>query len=104
MSRILRIALAAVCVVLVGTPARADNVNPAKSPDGKVMAVADGNTVKLVDVATGKEVRAMKGHTAAVSALAFSPDGKQIASGGKDNTIALWDLATGRLTRPTARP
>ena len=56
MSRILRIALAGVCLALVAGPARADNVNSPTSPDGKTRAEADGNTVKLVDVATGKRL------------------------------------------------
>src|SRR5438105_4834450 len=97
MSRILWLALAGVCVVLVDAPARAENVNLATSPDGKTRAEADGNTVKLLDVATGKELRAFKGHTEAVTAVAFAPDGKRLASGGKDNTILLWDMPTGRL-------
>ncbi len=37
----------------------------------------------------------VKGHTNLVFSVAFSPDGKTLASGAFDNTIRLWDLATG---------
>jgi len=39
------------------------------------------------------------GHTAGVTSVAFSPDGKYIVSGSYDNTIKLWDIETGRLIR-----
>ncbi len=39
------------------------------------------------------------GHRRAVHAVAFSPDGRWVATGAKDNTIKIWDVATGRLLR-----
>jgi WD40 repeat protein/serine/threonine protein kinase len=42
---------------------------------------------------------ALQGHTAGVTSVAFSPDGKIIVSGSKDRTINLWDAASGKLIR-----
>src|SRR5262245_50936108 len=39
------------------------------------------------------------GHTDGAQAVAFSPDGKLLASGGFDNTIKLWEVGTGRMLR-----
>ena len=46
---------------------------------------------------TEPEVRVLHGHTATVSALAVSPDGKKIASGAEDGTLRIWDARTGAL-------
>lgn len=56
----------------------------------------DGSFPASIDT-TGPEIRILRGHTATVSALAMSPDGKKIASGAEDGTLRIWDARTGVL-------
>jgi WD40 repeat protein len=60
-----------------------------------ISAGAD-KTVRLWDLADGREVRRFAGHTEQVWCLALTPDGKQIASGGQDRMIRRWDVQTGQ--------
>ncbi|UPU34662.1 caspase family protein [Geomonas paludis] len=70
------------------------------SPDGRTMASgSDDMSVKLWEVASGRELRTLVGHKEAVKSVAFSPDGKTLVSGSVDKTVKLWDVATGRELR-----
>ena len=68
------------------------------SPSGRQIAVCcfDHNEVYLYDVATGRLRPVLRGHSAPATSVAYRPDGKQIATSGNDQTIRLWDPATGR--------
>ncbi|MET8453482.1 trypsin-like peptidase domain-containing protein [Streptomyces sp. NPDC005209] len=50
----------------------------------------------LEDAAAGPLRQRLAGHTGGVGALAFSPDGRTLATGSDDHTVRLWDLSTGK--------
>ncbi len=73
------------------------------SPDGSLaLSGSADKTLKLWDVASGRELRSFAGHTEGVSSVAFSPDGGLALSGSFDNTLRLWDVASGRELRTFA--
>ncbi|MBX9582924.1 MAG: WD40 repeat domain-containing protein [Gemmataceae bacterium] len=72
------------------SPAAANCV--AFSPDGKTVAVALGSThaVKLLGARDGREVGQLAVRSGAMLAVAYSPDGSMIATGGSDGVARLW--------------
>jgi WD40 repeat protein len=74
------------------------------SPDGKIMAVATGEGAKLYSSPDLQFIGELKGHGIAVVAMEFSPDNKWLATGGNDNRVIVWDLATKRALGNVAVP
>jgi WD40 repeat protein len=69
------------------------------SPDGRHLAGGcwkESKDVAVLDAATGKVVRVLKGHEMQLAAVAYAPDGKRLASLSLDNTVRVWDPATGQ--------
>ena len=65
------------------------------SPDGKELAVASDKGVWIYDARSGAEVALLSGHNGEVKAITYSPDGKMLASAGRDETVRLWNPKTG---------
>jgi RNA polymerase sigma factor (sigma-70 family) len=72
--------------------------------DGKTLAVGgDGNAIRFVDLATGKDLPQPTGHSQPLAVVAYAPDGKTLLT-RDDRTARLWDAATGKQLKQLAVP
>jgi WD40 repeat protein len=86
-------------------------VAAAFSRDGALLALGQGGEVEggkgkvwLLDASTGKKLQELAGHEYGVTGLAFHPDGKQLASCGRDTVVRLWNLADGKMAKELGKP
>ena len=75
------------------------------SPDGKLAAIGDASgAIKLWDLASGKELRTLTGHSGPLTALQFLPGGAKLVSASLDKTLRAWNVADGAAAGQTETP
>ena len=100
----LRRQISSVILLLSVICAPVSGISQTKQTDKRGLGIPSGPTQTPASVppaTTGgkPELILQTGHTRSVNAVVFSPDNRWLASGGKDNVIKIWDLATGNILR-----
>ena len=64
-------------------------------PNGKEIATANADkTIKIFDLDSGELLKTLTGHRSEVNAVTYSPDGKYLVSGSRDNSVKMWNAET----------
>src|SRR5262249_9513872 len=66
------------------------------SPDGKTAAAGGHEETRVIDLASGKVLRELKGQAGVTQHLAFSADGKTLVTASSAGSLRWWDIATGQ--------
>ena len=73
------------------------------SPDGVSLLSGGADRFgRVIDTGSGRQVRALEGHTGHVLGVAWSPDGSALATAGADAVVKLWDATTGEKRKQAA--
>ena len=73
------------------------------SPDGEILVAVSSDGIGVWDVVTGQKLRHLRETSGSIGGLAFSPDGKRIATGSSDATLLVWDVESCRKPRPRTK-
>ncbi len=90
-----------------------DNANPIKEikdqggwvkavvflSDRQIITAGQDKNIKIIDIASGKVVKTLSGHTNLINSLAIAPAIDLLVSGSNDNNVNLWQISTGKLWR-----
>ena len=84
-------------------PPAANVRGTALSPNDALLAVAQGNSVRLWDCRSGGQVRTWRAHAEPLTFLTFTADSSRLLTASEDGTLGVWEPSTGELIKRLAR-
>ena len=63
------------------------------SPDGRFLAAADGELLRILNVADGTTAHLFRAHLTSTNSVVFSSDGRRVLTAGADGAVRIWDVA-----------
>jgi WD40 repeat protein/tRNA A-37 threonylcarbamoyl transferase component Bud32 len=80
-------------------PRRGSNDDLAFSGDGTHLAASNADFIQIWNLASADEKTVLVGHEGGIPCAAFHPDGRLLATGGKDYEVRIWKLSTGEMVQ-----